>query len=217
MEQCRRAAVQRSMKDLSFCKKIPLPGYYESKKYGLRKAKTYKGKPHKTHVRVIRDKHKGKSGVKCKCYICGEEGHYAKECRRKRGDLERVHYVDNLLIAENWDIVSVDQSEPDSEGIQSISDGDHRDELEANPYEEAVRGRTDTVFVLIQGEIPQAQLSWMPQRPLTEKQQDCMHEWEEKAELAMGNRLCTHCGKATDCQKRIWCDKCLSPCVPSLL
>lgn len=40
-EMCKKAAVQRSLKDLSFCGKIQLPGYGKTarKKYGLRKAK----------------------------------------------------------------------------------------------------------------------------------------------------------------------------------
>ncbi|KAJ1703885.1 hypothetical protein LUZ63_003664 [Rhynchospora breviuscula] len=38
-ERCKQTALQRSLKDLSFCSKISLPGYYggERKKYGLRK------------------------------------------------------------------------------------------------------------------------------------------------------------------------------------
>lgn len=41
-EMCQQAALQRSLKDLSFCSKMPIPGYYgrnPSKKYGLRKSK----------------------------------------------------------------------------------------------------------------------------------------------------------------------------------
>ncbi|WOL20207.1 hypothetical protein Cni_G29011 [Canna indica] len=45
-EQCKRAAFQRSLKDLTICEKIPIPGYYKKeKKYDLRKAKTYKATP----------------------------------------------------------------------------------------------------------------------------------------------------------------------------
>jgi hypothetical protein len=58
-EMCKKAALQRSLKDLTICSKIPIPGYYQNnrKKYGLRKAKSYRGKPHDSHVRVLKKKH----------------------------------------------------------------------------------------------------------------------------------------------------------------
>ncbi|PKU67578.1 hypothetical protein MA16_Dca018881 [Dendrobium catenatum] len=70
---CKKAAIQRGVKDLSICRKISVPGYYNhQKKYGLRKSKNYKGKPHDSHVRVIKNKNKPRS-TKCRCYICGGE------------------------------------------------------------------------------------------------------------------------------------------------
>jgi len=60
-EQCKKAALQRSLKDLSFCSRIPIPGYYQkNKKYGIRKAKTYRGKPHETHIKIFKRKHADK-------------------------------------------------------------------------------------------------------------------------------------------------------------
>ncbi|XP_074561774.1 uncharacterized protein LOC141818091 [Curcuma longa] len=59
LEMCKQAALQRSAKDFQFCSQIPLPGVMhnpERRRFGLRKAQTYKGKPHKTHVRVIKKK-----------------------------------------------------------------------------------------------------------------------------------------------------------------
>lgn len=39
-------AFRRALKDLSFYSKIPIPRYYQnSKKYGARRATSYKGKP----------------------------------------------------------------------------------------------------------------------------------------------------------------------------
>ena len=125
-EMCQQAALQRSLKDLSFCSKIPIPGYYSknpSKKYGLRKSKTYKGKPHDSHVHVFKRKHADKVR-KCKCFICGEEGHFAKECKKNRGNITRAAVLENLDIPEDWDVVSVDQDEPDSDAICSMSEGE---------------------------------------------------------------------------------------------
>ncbi|KAJ4768479.1 polyprotein [Rhynchospora pubera] len=123
-EQCKRVALQRSLKDLSFCSRIPVPGYYQkNKKYGLRKAKTYRGKPHDTHIRVFKRKHADKVR-KCKCFICGEEGHFARNCTRQKGNIARSAIVENLDLDDDWDVISVDQNEPDSDAICSFSEGE---------------------------------------------------------------------------------------------
>ncbi|AVA17861.1 polyprotein [Birch leaf roll-associated virus] len=219
LEQCKRAAVQKSMKDLSFCKEMPLPGFYRSKKYGLRKAKTYNGKPHKTHVRVIRDKDKRREGTKCKCYLCGEVGHYARECKKEKRNINRSYIVDNTLLADGWDVVSVDPGEEDSDGIQSVSETEAVDSTdsvaifrEMGPYKQ--ESLINNAFVLIFGPVPEANLTWMPQYPLSSQQGCCNHKWEEHTELALGGRQCSHCGRHTDCQKRAHCPDCkLTACL----
>ncbi|GJX91148.1 hypothetical protein Tco_0344474 [Tanacetum coccineum] len=46
------AALAKELRDLSLCSAIPILGYYKSnrKKYRIRKSRTYKGKPHNTHI-----------------------------------------------------------------------------------------------------------------------------------------------------------------------
>nr|WPR16502.1 MAG: polyprotein [Yellow silver pine badnavirus 5] len=124
-DMCKRAAMQRSLKDLSFCSTIPIPDYYRrsTKKYGLRKSKTYKGKPHETHIRTFKRKD-GRKQSKCKCFICGEEGHFARDCKRQKGNIARKAILDNLDLPEDYDVLSVDQNESDSEGILSMSEGE---------------------------------------------------------------------------------------------
>nr|GEX70461.1 RNA-directed DNA polymerase [Tanacetum cinerariifolium] len=50
-EMCKDAALTKELRDLSLCSAIPILGYYRNnrKKYGIRKSRTYKGKPYNSH------------------------------------------------------------------------------------------------------------------------------------------------------------------------
>ncbi|AIB53751.1 polyprotein [Pagoda yellow mosaic associated virus] len=217
MEVCKQAALQRSLKDLSFCAQVPIPGDYnrEGKKYGLRRASTYKGKPHATHVRTFKRKDAGKQR-KCACFICGEPDHFAKECPRNgKGNINRVHYYDNLNIPEDWDIMSVDPEEPMSDAICSMSEGEAGFTATAYNFEDDLPyGEPTNSFnfglVLIQGPVPDVNASsWMPRHPLEGLQLTCIHVWEENAPIqATENKRCGFCRNETRVTSRILCPAC---------
>nr|GFC03583.1 hypothetical protein AMTR_s00071p00160240 [Tanacetum cinerariifolium] len=85
LEICKDAALAKELRDLSLCSAIAIPSYYKNnrKKYGIRKSRTYKGKPYNSHVNPFKRKYKDYRGrvKKCKCFICGKEVHFVKDSK----------------------------------------------------------------------------------------------------------------------------------------
>ncbi|ACS44708.1 ORF3 protein [Sugarcane bacilliform Guadeloupe D virus] len=198
-EVCREAAYQRSLKNLDFCKEFPVPGYYKKPgyKYGRRKTTTYKGKPHKTHVRI--DKRKHLKNRKCKCYACGEEGHYASECRNKKQYTDRVNIIENIALKEDEEIVSVGEDEDEVSDIWSLSEGeDGHGEEEVAAMVFALEDEEEDTLIGKPG-------TWRSQVRVTRKEYECIHLWDFNSE---GYEKCKACRLEARANERMKCKEC---------
>nr|GEY83052.1 ORFIII-like polyprotein [Tanacetum cinerariifolium] len=209
---CKDAALAKELRDLSLCSAIPIPGYYKNnrKKYGIRKSRTYKGKPHNSHVKPFKRKYKDNRGrvKKCKCFICRKEGHFAKDCRSKQGNIARSTIYQELDLDDNWDIVSADFNDS---SVYSISEGEgdvHQNisiMVQDTPIEEAafmaieesnesddeqdIKEDYDShhAFMFHPGpptkiaDMVQFAGSWKPDKELPTQSKSCEHDWKENA------------------------------------
>lgn len=125
-EQCINQEIRKTIQNYSYCNKIYIPQIQkEGKPRKKLKRSTYyrKHRPRSNHVKKFK---KHKPPRKCKCYICGELGHYANECRNKKVSKDRLHNYEELNLVKEWDIVSVssEDSENDSDICSIYSDKD---------------------------------------------------------------------------------------------
>ncbi|KAJ1698241.1 hypothetical protein LUZ63_006753 [Rhynchospora breviuscula] len=165
-----------------------------------KKAKTYRGKPHDTHIRVFKRKHADKIR-KCKCFICGEEGHFVRNCTRQKGNIARAAIVENLDLDDDWDMLSVDQNEPDSDAICSFSEGEGGTSyslmagIGEMPYE--------TAMVMTNKEV-----SWRVAVSLPQEVENCAHQWKDNGPVTQEFMRCLFCKEQTNPRMRAHCSLC---------
>lgn len=130
-EMCQEAFFQNQLKKMSLCRETPVHGVYgkgrgkgEYRKFGARKSTSYKGKPHKSHIRVGKQKHLALRKKDCRCFACGEVGHYASECRNPKKLMHRVAILESLDIDDGYEVVSVGMDESDVSDIYLVSENE---------------------------------------------------------------------------------------------
>nr|GFA70429.1 hypothetical protein [Tanacetum cinerariifolium] len=155
----------------------------------------------------------------CKCFICGKEGHFAKDYRSKQGNIARSAVYQELDLDDNSDIVSADF---DDSSIYSISEreGDtHQnisvmvqdtpieeiafmaieedDESDSDQEEEDYQHNHHTFMFHPEPptkieEMVQVVGSWKPNKELPVKSKECEHDWKENT--VTNYTICYYCG-----------------------
>nr|AFO11489.1 polyprotein [Sugarcane bacilliform virus] len=127
-EVCTENNFQKQLRSLNFCKGFPVVNPVGTrkygKKYGTRKARSYRGKPHKSHVRIEKKKYLQQREKKCRCYVCGSPDHLMKDCKSPMKRQERVNLANELDIPDGYDLVSVGYDESDIDEIYSVSENE---------------------------------------------------------------------------------------------
>ncbi|GJR21849.1 hypothetical protein Tco_0970376 [Tanacetum coccineum] len=152
----------------------------ELKKYGIRKTRTYKGKPHNSHVKPFKRKYKD-----------------------DKGRVKKSIYQE-LDLDDHWDIVLADF---DDSSVYSISEGEgdvHQNisiMVQDTPLEEAAFMNIERI-----DESNDEQRSWKPDKELPTQSKSSEHDWKENT--VINYTVFYYCGILTTYMSRLNCPKC---------
>jgi len=200
---CQQNEINRQAKDFSFCRNIEVPGVFNRNngRRQLRRATTYKGRnPHNNHVRKFKQH---KPPPNCKCYLCGELGHFAKNCRNPRVNKERLHVYEEISLPEGIDLISLQGDEDPNDSDICSYDEDIDDRLRTDFLD--LKEEKDSLFMIV---------PWRAESKISEEQQKCHHEWQFYQPISHLYRKCFICRLNTIDLNQGHCSKCtLTVCI----
>ncbi|GKD44986.1 hypothetical protein Tco_1269631, partial [Tanacetum coccineum] len=165
--------------------------------------------------------------------FCEKEGHFAKDCRSKQGNIARSAVYQELDLNDNWDIVSADF---DDSSVYSISEGEgdvHQNSnilVQDTSFEEAafmaIEGinKSDDEKIIEEdyyshhafmfhpgpptkiADMVQSAGSWKPNKELPTQSKSCEHDWKENT--VTNYTIYYYCGILTTDMSRLNCPKC---------
>nr|QBX57843.1 polyprotein [Sugarcane bacilliform virus] len=235
-EVCTENNFQKQLRSLNFCKGFPVVNPAGTrkygKKYGTRKSRTYRGKPHSSHVRIERTRYlkqrkDDKGEKKCRCYVCGSTEHLMKDCKSPMKRQDRVNLARELDIPDNYDIVSVGFDEKDTEDIYSVSENEENQahlglsyedpQLPTLPqnFEEWEDYYKDEFSFMAEAEdssddekgpfLVGPKDGFRHQMTVSQKQYKCIHDWEFQKDRT---RPCKRCLKTVSKGEYAYCKTC---------
>ncbi|GJR29798.1 hypothetical protein Tco_1106030 [Tanacetum coccineum] len=164
------------------------------KKYGIRKSRTYKGKPHNSHVNLIKRKYKDDRGRDIVSADFDDSSVYS--ISEGEGD---VHQNINIMVQDT------PLEEAAFMAIEGTNESDDEQSIEEDYYSHHAFMFHPRPPTKIAGMVRSVG-SWKPDKELPTQSKSCVHDWKENT--VTNYTVCYYCGILTTYMSRLNCPKC---------